>query len=76
MKKMLLATGLSVLLAGCFQTVAPAVAPNVQAATSFCAVAYPFRWDPKDTDETIIQAKQWNAVGVDLECPRFERKRP
>jgi len=30
---------------------------------SFCDIAKPFRWKTKDTDTTIAQAKEWNAVG-------------
>ena len=33
---------------------------------SYCAIAHPFLWSAKDTDETIRQAKEWNARGVAL----------
>ena len=38
--------------------------PN--AGADFCAIAKPFRWNPQDTDESILQAKEWNAIGVKL----------
>lgn len=33
---------------------------------SFCEIATPFSWSSRDTPETIIQAKAWNAVGIKL----------
>lgn len=44
---------------------------SIQAATSFCSVAKPIRWADEDTDETIEQSKEHNAVGVKLKCPAF-----
>lgn len=41
------------------------------ATVSFCDAAEPFYWNKKDTDKTILQAKQHNAVGVDLKCKKF-----
>lgn len=39
---------------------------------AFCSVAEPFAWSKKDTDETIIQAKAHNCVGLNLRCQKFE----
>ena len=58
-------------LAGCGMTTVSAVQPNVKAATPFCSAAEPFLWDKDDTDETIVQAKEHNAVGKVLGCPKF-----
>lgn len=44
---------------------------QIKSATSFCLVAKPFHWNVQDTDDTIIQAKQHNAVGKALKCPGF-----
>lgn len=44
---------------------------QVRTATSFCAVSKPIRWSVDDTDETILQSKQHNAVGKALKCPGF-----
>lgn len=35
-------------------------------ADGFCLLAKPFYWSAKDTDETIKQAKEHNAVGAKL----------
>lgn len=35
-------------------------------ASTFCAVAKPIYWSSKDTDDTIAQAKEHNAVGKAL----------
>lgn len=32
----------------------------------FCDIAKPIYWSAKDTDETIVQAKELNALGVKL----------
>ena len=58
-------------LMSCSQTTDFAVKDDVALATSFCAAAKPFEWDKLDTRDTIIQAKQHNAVGKILECQRI-----
>lgn len=35
-------------------------------AREFCLIAHPIRWSVKDTDETIRQAREHNAVGKKL----------
>ena len=42
--------------------------PEIQALgrAAFCDVAQPLRWSSTDTDETIKQAKLYNATGVSL----------
>jgi len=39
---------------------------SVVNADSFCLVALPISWSTKDTDETIEQVKEHNAVGKRL----------
>lgn len=39
---------------------------------AFCDVAKPIRWSSKDTDETIIEAKEHNCVGKVLGCAQFQ----
>jgi hypothetical protein len=39
---------------------------RTDAGASFCAVAKPILWSARDTDETIVQAKEHNAVGIKL----------
>ena len=41
------------------------VAPK-PVASDFCLIAKPIRWSVHDTDETILQAKEQNAVGKKL----------
>ena len=36
----------------------------IESHAAFCAVARPFLWSNHDTDETIRQAKEYNAAGV------------
>lgn len=69
---------LPLILSGCVTTMDSSVAvkPNVQDAASFCALAKPIAWDGADTDETIAQSKEHNAVGVALNCPRFRKSAP
>jgi hypothetical protein len=38
----------------------------IESHASFCAVAKPILWSARDTDETIRQAKEHNAVGATL----------
>jgi hypothetical protein len=33
-------------------------------AASFCELAQPIHWSKRDTDETIIEVKAHNAIGV------------
>lgn len=53
----------------CFAVVALLTAACVharpQAVASFCDIAKPIYWSDQDTDETIQQAKEHNAVGKD-----------
>ena len=44
---------------------APTSAPT-SAPSEFCAIAKAITWSPKDTDQTILQVKEYNAVGVKL----------
>lgn len=46
------------ILTGCQTTTGSAVADG-----SFCQIAKPIYWDARDTDETIKQAKEHNAIG-------------
>lgn len=47
--------------------------PVAQATVSFCDAADPIFWNKKDTDKTLAQVKEHNAVGVGLNCPKFLR---
>ena len=41
--------------------------PQIQLpAGDFCAIGEPFLWSKQDTDQSIEQAKEWNAVGKHL----------
>ena len=55
---------LSASLYGC-ATMMDSSAPT-ESGASFCAVARPFLWSDRDTDKTIRQAKEHNAVGAVL----------
>lgn len=55
---MLFGLTLPLILTGCVTTTA-----SGPTDASFCDIAKPFRWKTKDTDTTIAQAKEWNAVG-------------
>jgi hypothetical protein len=39
---------------------------TIQSADSFCAVAKPIMWSSRDTDETIREVKEHNAVWARL----------
>lgn len=39
---------------------------SAQSAASFCKAAAPIYWSDKDTDKTIAQVKELNAVGKKL----------
>ena len=39
---------------------------GIDAHASFCAVAKPIAWSDRDTDETIVEVKEHNAVGAAL----------
>lgn len=54
---------LSVTLTACVTTTASKGKTNT---ASFCQVAEPIYWSSKDTDETIKQVKEHNAVGVQI----------
>ena len=51
-------------LSGC-ATMTDSSAP-IESHAPFCAVARPFLWSDRDTDETIRQAKEHNAAGAVL----------
>jgi hypothetical protein len=39
---------------------------RTEAQAAFCIVAKPILWSARDTDETILQAKEYNAAGAAL----------
>lgn len=43
----------------------PSSAPT-SAPSEFCAIARPITWSRKDTDQTILAIKEYDAVGVKL----------
>lgn len=55
----------SVTLAGCVTTTGSR-GPTSTGAAPFCRVAEPIYWSGKDTDKTIAQVKEHNAVGRKL----------
>ena len=56
---------MSLTLTGCVTTTA-SKGPTSTGAASFCKVAEPIYWSGKDTDKTIAQVKEHNAVGKKL----------
>jgi hypothetical protein len=56
---------LSVTLAGCVTTTG-SKGPTSTGAAPFCRVAEPIYWSAKDTDKTIAQVREHNAVGKKL----------
>lgn len=55
---------------GCARTTASSglieTPPPALLQASFCEVAEPIGWSARDTDQTIKQVKQFNAVGTEL----------
>lgn len=49
-------------LSGCATTTGSSGPTSPPVVDSFCALAKPIYWSAKDTDETIAQAKEHNAV--------------
>ncbi len=68
----LMMLGVSLLLAGCAQTTASVATtdyglcddPRTEAPSD--GILQPIRWSVDDTDDTIRQAKENNAVGLEL----------
>jgi hypothetical protein len=56
-------TALLMTLTGCVTTMGSS-APTSDAA--FCTAAQPISWSKRDTDVTIVQIKEHNAVGHEL----------
>lgn len=63
-KQTLRASLLTLLLLPILASCATTTASN--ATNSFCLAAKPIYWSAKDTDETIKEAKEHNAVGKKL----------
>ena len=64
MPKKLLSLSVLVLLLGCQS---PNQTASAVTSSDFCLVTDgPIRWSAKDTDETIIQVKKFNAIGLKL----------
>lgn len=56
----------SLTLTGCVTTTGSAGRTSTSGKASFCAVAEPIYWSAKDTEKTIAQVKEHNAVGKQL----------
>ena len=52
--------------AGCATTTVSVVQTDGVSPAAFCRTAKPIYWSPRDTDETIRQAKEHKAVGKKL----------
>ena len=58
----LLVVTMSLTLTGCVTT----TGSNAPTKAPFCAVSKPFYWSARDTESSIAQAKEHNAVGKEL----------
>ena len=61
----MLAALMSLTLTGCVTTTA-SKGPTSSGAAPFCKVAEPIYWSGKDTEKTIAQIREHNAVGKEL----------
>ena len=61
----LFASASLLILTSCAQTMASSGPTEPRVLDTFCAYAKPIYWSARDTDETILAAKEHNAVGKD-----------
>jgi hypothetical protein len=63
------------ILPGCATTTGSAAIERAAGCT-FCDCARPIRWSGRDSDATIAQVREHNAVGRALRCPAFDIAAP
>ena len=62
----LLLGSLLLILNACATMTGSSARTDLPAPVTFCMIAKPFYWSARDTDQTITQAREWNAAGKAL----------